>query len=878
MLAAAAPLALAQQDDARGPLRIEVTGSNIPRTDVETALPLQTITRDEIERSGATTPADVLERVSANVLGFNDRLSIFDSLSAPGISSVNLRGIGDGSTLILVNGHRVANYAFDGGTVDVNSIPLVAIDRIEILKDGASSIYGTDAIAGVVNFILRKEYHGFAASAFDSWTQHGGGGRRQFSLSAGTGDLAHDRYNAFATLSYQKDDALRSTDRAFSRTGDIPGENVNVLQIPSFPANIRVGSGAEAANPELASGCAPPASLPAPNPFAPGNVCGFDVARFVDLVPTVERTSAFGRATFQATPDHRLFVEANWSNNRFLLRTEPTPASFAQSTERIPLLYPADGPYYPTAFAATHGISGDLNLSWRTLPLGQRIHSVDTTAWRTVLGIDGYAWGWDYSAGVTYSFTGEHEAFDSGDVSQSLLRAAMATGLINPFGPSGPEGQALLLSTQVSGDMHHAEGTTISADFKASRDLYRLPAGPLAIALGIDARRERLTNEFSPFVASGDFFLAPDLQSTAGKRSVQAFFAEANVPLFADVEAQVAARYDHYSDFGGTVNPKIALRWRAAKSLLLRTSWGAGYRAPTLYDLNTPAIHARTGFGFSDPLRCPVTQSPADCDADFALVGGGNPNLEPETSRQFNAGIVWQPVPPLSITTDYWHIAKDDAFGTLPVDAIFADFQRFASTNVVRGPVDPAFPNLPGAIELVDSRTQNIGRLRTSGIDLDVAWRGIATRAGRVSLHLSATYYIQWKMQADGQSYESALGNATSVAGGPFPHWKHQASLEWTRGPWAATLAQTYQGGYEDWNVDRAGNPLPRARRVSPYDVWDLDVRYVRANTTYSVGVQNLLDRAPPFTNAPFVPVGFDPTYADPRGRTFYAKIGLALR
>ena len=166
VLAAAQGTSAQETTDSRGVVRIEVTGSNIPRTEGETALPVQIITREEIAHSGSTTVAEVMARVSANIFGYNDQLSLIDQLGRPGMSSVNLRGIGAGSTLVLLNGRRVANYAFEGEAVDVNSIPLAAIDRIEILKDGASAIYGTDAIAGVVNFILRKDYQGFDADAF----------------------------------------------------------------------------------------------------------------------------------------------------------------------------------------------------------------------------------------------------------------------------------------------------------------------------------------------------------------------------------------------------------------------------------------------------------------------------------------------------------------------------------------------------------------------------------------------------------------------------------------------------------------------------------------------------------------------------------------
>ena len=251
--------------------KVEVTGSHIARTEIESALPVQVITREDIDRSGSTTVAEMMAKVSANIVGMNDRMSSLGA-GVTGLSSVNLRGIGDGSTLVLLNGRRVANYAFDGGAVDVNSIPLSAVERIEILKDGASAIYGADAIAGVVNFILRKDFQGLEATAYGGWTEHGGGNQAQAIVTAGYGDLAKDRFNVFATLSYQKDQALSNTQRPYTRTGYLPDEGVIALSPITFPANIRSTTGLS--NPSYANGCAPPLSLTIPDTTA----CGYDFA------------------------------------------------------------------------------------------------------------------------------------------------------------------------------------------------------------------------------------------------------------------------------------------------------------------------------------------------------------------------------------------------------------------------------------------------------------------------------------------------------------------------------------------------------------------------------------------------------------------------
>jgi len=857
--------------------KVQVTGSHILQPEIESALPLQIITREDIDRSGATTVSELMARVSANILGANDRTSQFSD--QPGLSSINLRGIGSGSTLVLLNGRRVANYAFDGGAVDVNSIPLSVVDRVEILKDGASAIYGTDAIAGVVNIILRRDFRGIELTGYGGWTEHGGGNQKQVSLIAGYGDLAKDGFNAFVTASYQKDDALAAIARPFSRTGYLPDQGVlGINPVGTFPANIFSFETGGLYNPGYASGCAPPSSLPATFDFGSGPfpACGFDFAPFTNTIPQAERGGAFGRVALRLGADHLLFAEIGYQRNTFAIQSAPTPASFFTTPAGISFYYPASGPYYPTDFAAANGLSGNLELFYRMVPLGPRIEDVTTSAWRAVVGAEGLLDGWNYAAGLAYSRNQQNEVLKSGFVSAQGLVDAMATGLINPFGASGPEGDALLASTELSGRAHWSKGTTLDFDLKGSKEVYALPAGPLAIALGIDARRERFENRFADFVAAGDVMgLSFANQAVAGSRNVQSAFVEAIVPIVQSFEAQVAARYDHYSDFGDTTNPKIALRWQPLKMLLLRGSWGTGFRAPTLYDLFTPQQQGGvTSDPHDDPVRCPVTKSPQDCSVFYPRVVGGNPTLQPETSEQVNAGIVMEPVKGLSFEVDYWKINKNQYIGTIDANTVFDNFAHWAPTNIVRGPVDPAYPDLPGPIKQVVLVNQNLGHLRTWGIDVGVKWRGPATPIGRFGFALDGTYLIEWKLQPDGLTYVSGVGAANLLLpAGPFPRWRHHASLDWDYGRWGATLAQTYQSGYGDSNEIPPEIP---PNRVSSYDVWDVQARYSGfKNMAIALGVKNLMDRAPPFTNA--APTGWDPQYADPRGRIFYARLTYAF-
>ena len=872
-------------------IRIEVTGSNIRRADVETASPVQVITREDIERGGSATVAELMSKLSANLLSFNDQLSIgsqitrpFQPLPRPGQSTVNLHGIGDGSTLVLVNGRRVANYAFDGGAVDVNSIPIGAIDRVEVLKDGASAIYGTDAIAGVVNFILRKDYSGADVSAYGAVTGQGGGNQYRATVNAGFGNLATDRFNVFGTLNYQKDEALSAASRDFTRTGYRPDMGLFSFNFFSFPANVLTPQG-DLVNPTAAGGCVPPRSFPVVIPPNNTLACGYDPQSFADIVPPAERFNALGRATFQLDPDLSVYTDFAYSRNRLALTLPPTPISSQVTTGGAQVLYPASGPYYPSAFAAANGIDGDLQLRLRTESLGDRVDDIDSQAIRAVVGADGAFAGWDYSTALVYSRNTQTDDLAHGYVSQQRLLQGLATGLINPFGPSGPEGDALLQASLLDGGNYHtATGTTWLVDAHASRDIAHLPRGPIAIAVGAEARKEELTNDFSPLTQSGDIVTIGDVPSVAGERKAQAVYAEASVPFAKGWESQIALRYDHYSDFGGTVNPKLAIRWQPVSQLVLRSSWGTGFRAPTLYDLHVPVQQMGTTDPIhQDPLRCPVTHESRDCEEGFTSLGGGNVHLAAETSEQFNAGAVWEPFAGTSMSIDYWKINKSNIIQTLSEEQLFSEFAHWSATNVVRGPVDPAYTGLPGPIVSVFLGNENLGDLRTSGYEIDLQWRGRTTSLGRLSFTFNGTYVTAYKLDFGTGQFSSALGN--NEVNGPVPRWRHYASVTWSNGPWSATLAQTFQSGYSECDqltVD-PDNTLcggTGTRYVGTYNVWDIQGQYTGfKNTKLVLGIKNLFDRPPPFTQAGGgFSGGYDPFYASPLDITYYATLTFSFK
>jgi iron complex outermembrane receptor protein len=853
------------------PMRVEVTGSRIARVDAESALPVQTITRDEIARAGWTTASEVLAHVSANFNGMNALQSIGTS-GNPGMTSANLRGIGDGNTLVLLNGRRLSNYAFLSGAPNIDAIPMAAIERVEILKDGASSVYGTDAIAGVVNFITRKDFRGVDVTGLADITEHQGGNAYQASITAGWGDLAKDRFNVFATVDWRRDQSIAGRDRAYAATGYRPAEGLVNRNLQTIPANIAAGPGLFL-NPAFPAGCAPPVSLPETDlGFVAGEMCLFDPASTAGLAPPTERWTAFGRATWQVAPDHQVYAEYLYARTRMTLSFTPTPASEFATIDSTPVLYPVNGPYYPAEYAAAHGITGPLNVYYRTLPLGPRTDIVTTTSQRLALGAQGTSGPWSYGAGYTRSENRAEDEFTTGWVRQSAFVPAMATGLINPFGDSTQAGLDLLASTQFTGVVRTAKSTVDQLDVQVSRDAWALPGGPLAVALGAEWRREKLDDRPASILDTGDVMASNfEISPQSASRNVAAAFGEASVPFAKGWELLASVRYDHYSDFGGTTNPKVALRWQPAKSLLLRASWGKGFRAPTLPDLYTQQFTASI-FGPVDPVRCPVTQNPRDCGfEEFPVVAGGNRDLEPETSKQATAGLVWEPIAGTSIGVDAWRIEKRHVIGSLDPDFVMENYDTLGASNVLRGPPDAAYPALPGPITAILAYNQNLGDITTSGVDVSLRARSPATTLGRLSLSLEGTYVHEFTTSLPGLGPEQGVGRYGPY--GAVPRWRHYAQLGWQFGAWGATLAQTFQSGVADANPNGQGDP----RRVGSYSLWDLQATWTGwRNASVALGVRNLLDTDPPFTNSGFN--GTDPTYSEVRGRSFYARLSYAFR
>ncbi len=877
----ASQFALAQTQPAAEAVKvekIEVTGSSIKRIEGESALPVQVLKKEDIEKTGATTAAELLRTIAGNSNQLTDGASITDGTSGQrGFNGANLRGVGVSSTLILLNGRRMANFASPGDNsgVDLNNIPAGAIQRVEVLKDGASAIYGTDAIGGVINFITRRDFQGAEGTVYFADTQHGGASKKTASISAGFGDINKDRFNVFGVLDYQDLGSLRSSQRQFITDYDIPNTLPHLLSSRTFPANVRFTSSQARAtgtprtwNPS-APACSPPATVYAPTGVGGTGGCTYNYMQDTEIYPDSNRLGIMGRAVFAINADNRIFAELLQSKTETKYVLSPNPIAVTG--------VPAS--FIPGNISTRLAPNATVEVRLRMTEAGNRSNEVESTASRFVLGVEGQAAGWDYTAAYNRAENKVTDNYVNGYVLFSPFVAAVRAGTVNPFAPSKQPGIDLINSIKVNDAARKSEGTTQTIDLKGSRTLANLAGGELALAVGVEHRKEDTRFNPSSLLISNEIAgdrdgsgTLPKLAATSSSRKVSALFAELNAPFTKQLEAQFALRHDRYSGIGNTTNPKFGLRYVPTKEVLVRGSIGTGFRAPSNSDLNRPTVFGSTASVLPDPVLCRAGGNLADCSDQWPVERRSNPNLKPEKSQQFSIGAVFEPVRDLSFSADYWNITKKDVIKDIGEETVLADPVKYS--NLITRDAD-------GFITNIVLQKQNQGRLRTSGVDLALDWRSPKSDYGRVSVGLTGTYVLKYEEQpAPGEAYYSSVGRFVNDK--VIQRWRHRVSLGWDRGPVGLTLANTFYQGYTDQNsaIDlNTGNKVQN-NKVGAYSVIDLTGSYdINKQLRLRAGLLNLADKKPPFSNqAYFFLAGYDPTYTDPRGRTYYVSLNFRFK
>jgi len=874
--------------------KIEVTGSNIKRVDGESALPIAIYKREDIEKTGATSTADLLDKLQLNsgaVVNISN--GVGDGLT-PGFAGASLRGLGPNNTLVLLNGRRMANYAFQGAAVDVNSIPISAVERVEVLKDGASAVYGTDAIGGVINFILRKDYQGIEGSYYRTKPDRDGGENEKYTLTAGYGDLNKDRFNILISLDSEKSEGVAAKQRDFAKTGLRPDLDQVKTSGNAYPANIRTGNGR--GNPTAATGC-----LPAKGSYfiiAESNRnCRYDYTSALDIYPPIERDSAVARGTFQLNADNQLYGEYTYSKNKATYLSSETPINDFSAAGDKPVIFPASSKWYPAPFRRPDGTlatpTGDLAVAWRGKDAGPRTDEAVSEQSRFVAGLKGAFGTWDYDTAFNHAESKVGDSYTNGYLSEVRTRAAILSGAVNVFTLNGQDaaGQAALNAAKILGEVRSSKGTVDSFDFKTSTDLMKMSSGALSMALGGEARKEKFDDRPAAVLSSGDVLGGGgNYPGATADRKVTALFAEFVAPISKEVEATFALRTDHYSDFGSSTNPKIGIRWTPDKTWLFRGSYNTGFRAPSLPDLYVARYNSNTADSHSDPERCFLPPNnfvqDTECDAQTINQVGGNRNLQPEKSRQAALGFVFEPQAGLSIGVDYFWIERKNSIGALGDNTLYDNYNKYKATKFVRfgraanGACSNDFPgastpaNVPCAISTVVQIIENLGIYRNQGFDVSAS-SSHKTSFGNFKFGIEGTYVSKYEYQneANGAFFNNA-GNFTSD-NGAISRWRHVLTANWTSGPWAATIFQNFVLGYRD---DITGATAPRqVGNVETYDMQGIWNGY--KGLTVVLGVKNLMDRDPPASRqGQSFQVGYDPRYGDALGRVLYGKIAYAFK
>jgi iron complex outermembrane receptor protein len=891
--------------------RVSVTGSSIKRLDSETALPVSVITREQIDKSGATSVEDLLRRVSASAAAFSDATQGVGYAT----SNANMRGLGANSTLVLLNGRRLANHPFGsiGGnvSVDLNSIPFAAIERVEVLRDGASAVYGTDAVGGVINFITRRDYkRGEVSLRYGTTSANIGGSEKGASLSLGLGDYNSDKFNLLVTANLQKNTRLRAVDqKLYNRFDEIadagaptsgrsfPGRLVDFNITPGAYPELNPGAAFSACDPE--STVLQTLAATTPNGAAKKR-CRFIYAAVLDNLPDQDKGDLFGRLSFKIDQNHEVFAEASYARAHGIGRIAPVPIDstaghFDRKTGEYPSFkMPTSSPYFPRDLLTKLGYTaaiwdpdgdGFTEVALRAVPLGNRINDNTNEQTRLVLGARGMLSGWDYDSGLTLSQAKGSLSYEN-YVHEGRFITALATGNINPFGASTD--MAAWNSARMEGAMRRSKARTLGFDAKASRDLFEMAGGAAALAVGLDLRHEKADDQpVNPDYAAGLHVGGEGtVPATAASRSISAVFTEMSLPFAKGWEGTLAARFDKYSDFGSTFNPRVALRFQPSKEVMFRGSFGTGFRAPTLWDVHSPAAFTNTANPATDK-NCPAAmladEDPRCVDNQFNVLNTASANLKAERSRQYTLGMVFEPSKGLSATVDYWAISKTDQISQIGGDAILSnDYLLNLYASRVHRITTGANA---GIISYIDTPIENLGKLKTSGLDVDLRGSWKLADMGMFNAGITGTYVAQWKRQVGKDtpyiSYVGTAGDGAVVQ--PVPRWQHTAFFEWQTGNWALGLENVYIKGWTE-SAKQVYNNVggSSAHDVKDSSRWNLSTSYKGfKDLTLRLGIRNLGDSEPPYTAVPSYgshAAGYAGSFVDPRGRFWYLSAGYQFK
>ncbi len=888
--------------------KVEVTGSNIKRVDSETVAPVDVITREQIERSGQPTIAEVLRNVPAN--SGNSYNESFANSFAPGASGISLRGLGQKATLVLINGRRTSGYGFAQNLqdtfVDLNSIPSSAVERIEILKDGASAIYGSDAIAGVVNVILRKDYKGIEISGGAG--QAAGKNDYRFALTGGFGDLGRDKFSVLGVVDYYKRDLVTLADTDFGSSRDFRGradggrnftsltglgtwqqyssataatQNFRAVDncaavggtVMTGPQAVAAGLINLSANQSAANLAILNARAAATNTF-----CTYDQNKAITALPKTERIGAILRGTAEFSPSIQGFAELGLSQVKsFQVFTQP----FFNTTALTPTAVGLRPFTYTINFAP--GVAGNpfnslARYAGALNDMGTRDTEVKSDTLRALAGVKWTFGAWDGESAVGWS---KNEVTSTNTNRLTLSGVSAAFGIPTSAQPPIPTSNSSTYNLNNSSANSGAVRDSIRANFdraseselffvdtRASTEFsaLRLPGGNVGLAIGAEYRSEKL-NDIPALIAQNGLILGQGITRTNGDRNSTAVFAELGLPILKSLEAQLAVRSDRYSDYGSSTVPKVGLKWKVSPELVIRGNWGEGFRAPTLPEIS-PSVAT-----FFVQVNDPVTGASG---VNISGVYAGNPNLKAETSKSSTIGLVFEPMRDLNFGLNWYQLEWKDQIASY-------GFQTLVNNNgIINGVQQGVVTRDPvtNAIVSVSTNYTNLTEVKTRGLDIDAAYR-MNTLYGRLGFRAGASYIEKFDV-------EGSVSVGRNDVFGSIPRVRGFGSVTFERGPIVATfttnyihsvyqglLAATYFATTNDPRFQTGVYPSRAGSRTT----FDLTGSYEFDNKLkISAAVLNIANKQPPYDPGASATFLYDFTQHDVRGRAFRANLTYKFR
>lgn len=873
---------------------VHITGSALRHIDAETALPVIVLRRVDIERSGARTTTELLQQLPV-MQGVAPTTSVIGNDSR-GYASVSIHDLGDAYTLVLLNGQRVAPFGgqlSNGGLpgVDINTIPLRMIERIEVLTDGASALYGADALGGVVNIITRREGDADEGEIGVAWPR---GGAHEWRVNAfkSVGKLDESGQNLSLSAAFLKRTALMAARRDYARESQIDftheGRRYRFLDPQFYSAPVNVFDSGVAGNAyRVANGRCPDGQYDYVADHV--GVCLYNFAADIDLIPDQDQRSLMASYTRRIGPDGKLELDALWS--RSVVSSHLAPVSGALS---IPLASTRYGPNLINAGITDAEAFG----AYRFVDAGRRGFKDTSTLVDLAARLEGRHQGWAWQTGLKYSVS-EQDSRIGKALGVNAAQDLINNQLFDPFAAPGqqtPAAMAALRAQLYNGHWLGGRSTLAEAQWQASRELTALPGGPLTWAVGTNLRRESLAFDPSEFAqgALGDKRLGDTLfmQPSAASRYAWGAFTEFLAPLTPQLEWTTAARFDNDQLAGSALTGKTSARWRPSPGLMWRAALGTGFRAPTLNQLRSPGrsdgVTAQF-YGCTAALQASAQAlGAAPCDLSdpsmqYPLVVGGNTGLKPERSEQANLGVRIEPVPGYVLGADLWAVHIHDRIGAVDEAVAFTDplAAPYAWTTV---------PGSSGTQLALQGSPLNLGTLMSSGLDLTGGARR-STDIGLIDSQLRATVMLREDSQLyPGGPWFSAIDDG--LHGTATLKWRANWRTSISRSGWTHTLTARYQSGYEDRPVEVAtldadGQPTGQTEtirlKIPDQLLWDWQTAWqVSGALQLTVGVLNVFDTPPPLSLNQVGPskgqmTGYDERYFDPRGRTLVLEARLSF-